>query len=88
MDSLRCNEIPWSVQIMKIHLITYVLMVFLKLNLEQMYNEHTIILMYVVSETTKPAEVPTAVTDGIAYIEGKNVNYVKDQIQAILKFVS
>ena len=36
----------------------------------------------------KPEEVPTAVTDGVACIEGYNVNLSKGSVQAILRFVS
>ena len=40
-----------------------------------------------VSVPSKPEEVPTAVTDGIAYIEGYNVN-LRKKIRAIQLFVS
>ena len=61
---------------MKIRLIIYVAMVYPKLNLEAMwraYNNSSVD----VSVPSKPEEVPTAVTDGIAYIEGYNVNLRK-----------
>ena len=41
-----------------------------------------------VSVPPKPEEVPTAVTGGIAYIEGYNVNLRKHQIRAIQLFIS
>ncbi|WP_391509597.1 N-acetylmuramoyl-L-alanine amidase [Bacillus toyonensis] len=42
----------------------------------RVYN-HSSVDVSVPDKTSKPAEVPTAVTDGIAYIEGYNVNLRK-----------
>ena len=72
---------------MKIRLIIYVAMVYPKnkfrSDVSRAYNN-----CVDVSVPSKPEEVPTAVTDGIAYIEGYNVNLRKDKIRAIQLFVS
>ncbi len=68
-------------------------MVYQKLNSEldvqRAYNNNSSVEVSVPDKPSKPAEVPTAVTDGIAYIEGYNVNLRKGpNVQAILRFVS
>ena len=50
-------------------------------SLEVMYNGHIITLVVDVSVPSKPEEVPTAVTDGIAYIEGYNVNFKRTRYE-------
>ncbi|MDM5436661.1 N-acetylmuramoyl-L-alanine amidase [Bacillus hominis] len=45
-------------------------------DVQRTYNNSSVEVS-VPEQSSKPAEVPTAVTDGIAYIEGKNVNLRK-----------
>ncbi|MGY4556829.1 hypothetical protein ACVW18_003135 [Bacillus thuringiensis] len=76
---------------MKIYLITLkshgVLEAQFRADVQRAYNNSSVDVS-VPEKPSKPAEVPTAVTDGIAYIEGYNVNLRKDQVQAILSFAS
>ena len=56
-------------------------------DVQRAYNNSSVDVS-IPEKPSKPSEVPTAVTDGIAYIEGYNVNLRKDKVQAILRFVS
>ena len=47
-------------------------------DVQRAYNNSSVDVS-VPEKPSKPAEVPTAVTDGIAYIEGYNVNLRKGQ---------
>lgn len=77
--------------IMKIHLIIYVVMEFQKRNLEQMYNVYTVILMLMflfLRNHLNQQKFQQLWQMALLILKAITLIYVKDQVQAILRFVS